>query len=97
MSGSRKVASVILAILGSLGGVAVFAAAVWGVIRAILRWVSATEENTSVTKENTKAIKDLDSRVDILTTQQAMQGQTISSQGNEIDRLRNIINGKGSR
>jgi hypothetical protein len=87
---------VILAILGSLGGVAVFAAAVWGVIRAVLRQVSATEANTAVTIQNTKAIKDLDNRVDNLTTQVAMQGQNINSQGNEIDRLRNVINGKGS-
>lgn len=39
-----------LAILSSLGGVAVFAGAVWAIVRAIARQVRATEDNTSALK-----------------------------------------------
>ena len=54
----------ILAILGSLGGVVAFTAGIWIIARAIIRQADAVRDNTDALKANTEAIDKLDKRVD---------------------------------
>jgi hypothetical protein len=84
--------STVLAILGSLGGVVIFVGAIWAIIRAGLRQVSATEDNTKATKDNTAAIEGLKTKVGELDRTVAIQGERIDNQGGQIDRLRTTIN-----
>lgn len=81
----------VLATLGALGGLAVFATAVWAVIRAILRQVTATENNTSATDRNTTAIGALEAKVASLDTTVAIQGQRITAQETEMSRLADAV------
>lgn len=83
-----------LAIFGALGGFAVFAGAVWAVIRAISRQITATEQNTSATEQNTTAIHELENKVDTLDRTVFQHGEKLTSQGTEITRLRDTINGR---
>lgn len=81
--------------LGALGGAAVFATAVWAVIRAILKQVNATEDNTTATRANTVAIASLDKKVTQLETTVAVQGERVTAQGREIGQLREAVNRNG--
>lgn len=81
--------------LGALGGAAVFATAVWAVIRAILKQVNATEDNTQATRANTVAIANLDGKVTKLETTVAVQGERLTTQGREIGQLRDAVNRNG--
>lgn len=81
-----------LAIFGALGGLAVFGTAVWAVIRAITRQITATEQNTSATQSNTTAIRELENKVDTLDRTVFRHGEKLESQGTEITRLSNAIN-----
>jgi hypothetical protein len=54
----------VLAILGSLGGIVAFCGAIWVIVKAGFRQVSATEENTKALGRMTDAIGKLDTRVD---------------------------------
>lgn len=50
---------VVFEILGSLGGIVAFVGAVWVIVRAILRNVSATEDNTKATSELSHEMREL--------------------------------------
>lgn len=49
----------VLAILGALGGAAVFATAVAAVIRAVFKNVKAVEDNTEATRELSEGLGEL--------------------------------------
>lgn len=72
--------SVVLTILGALGGVVVFGGAVWTVIRAIFKQVGATEDNT-------KALHDLQRTVESLNGRLNDQDGRLHDHGERIARL----------
>lgn len=83
--------STVLAISGALGGLVVFLGAVWAIIRAVLKQVGATEDNTTATKANTEAIGKLESRMSSVETTVTVQGEKLDNQGREIGQLRTAI------
>jgi hypothetical protein len=86
-----------LSILGALGGLAAFTAAVWAVIRATLRQVTATEANTKVTQANTRAIEALEAKVAALDRTVTMHNERLTAQGREIGQLREVVDRSGRR
>jgi len=52
-----------LAIAGALGGVAVFATAVWTIVRSIARQISATTDNTEALQALSGKLQQLDGTV----------------------------------
>jgi hypothetical protein len=62
----------VLAILGSLGGIAAFFGAVFVVVRAIFRQVRATEDLTRATEANTRALNEIRHIVDDHTVRLAV-------------------------
>jgi hypothetical protein len=53
-----------LAVIGALGGLTAFGAAVWAVVRSIAKQVGATKDNTEAVKELTRKLDALDGKVD---------------------------------
>lgn len=62
----------VFTVLGALGGLVAFGAAVFTVVRAIFRQVGATEDNTS-------ALRDMRGALDRLDTAVRTQGERISA------------------
>lgn len=67
-----------LAIAGALGGVAVFATAVFAIIKAIARQVSAVKANEKATKDNTAALSTFSSKLEHMDTVMAQHGERIA-------------------
>jgi hypothetical protein len=64
--------STVLAVLGSLGGLAAFGVAMWTIVRAIFKQVGATEDNTKALGDMRGALERLDNTV-------RSQGERISA------------------
>lgn len=56
--------STALAVLASLGGVASIGAATYAIVRAVIRQVHATEDNTKALDRLTAKVDTLDNKVD---------------------------------
>lgn len=94
---SGGASSLPLEILGSLGGIVAFCVAVWAIIRAILKQVTATENNTKATNTNTEAIDALKTKVGDLERTVNVQAERIAGQGREISDLRRVVFNGGSK
>lgn len=51
------------AVIGALGGIVVFVAGVWALLRGIFRQVNATEDNTRAVRDLTQKLDDHETRI----------------------------------
>lgn len=70
-------------VLGSLGGVVAFIGAIWVIVRAIMRNVSATEDNTTATQNLSGEMRELRT--------------VVNGHGERIARLEGWRAGRGGR